>query len=84
MSDFLTQLLQAVITAAIPVCGAFLIQFLNRKSDQIAAETDSIELKALIAQVDDAVSKAVTYTTQTFVDSMKKNGVLTLKPRRKP
>lgn len=75
MSDFLTQLLQAVITAAIPVCGAFLIQFLNRKSDQIAAETDSIELKALIAQVDDAVSKAVTYTTQTFVDSMKKNGV---------
>ena len=64
MSDFLTQLLQAVITAAIPVCGAFLIQFLNRKSDQIAAETDSIELKALIAQVDDAVSKAVTYTTQ--------------------
>lgn len=63
MSDFLTQLLQAVITAAIPVCGAFLIQFLNRKSDQIAAETDSIELKALLL-VDDAVSKAVTYTTR--------------------
>lgn len=75
MSDFLTQLLQAVITAAIPVCGAFLIQFLNRKSSQIAAEVDSAELKALIAQVDDAVSKAVTYTMQTFVDSMKKNGI---------
>lgn len=75
MSEFLTQLLQAVITAAIPVCGAFLIQFLNRKSAQIAAETDNEELKSLLEQVNDAVTKAVTYTTQTFVDSMKKNGV---------
>lgn len=75
MSEFLTQLLQAVITAAIPVCGAFLIQFLNKKSAQIAAETDNEELKGLLEQVNDAVTKAVTYTTQTFVDSMKKNGV---------
>lgn len=75
MSEFLTQLLQAVIIAAIPVCGSFLVRFLNRKSEQISAETESEELKSLIGQVDDAVTKAVTYTTQTFVDSMKKNGV---------
>ena len=75
MPEFLTQLLQAVIAAAIPVCGAYLIKFLNQKSAQIAAETDSVEMKNLIEQVNDAVTKAVTYTTQTFVDSLKKNGI---------
>lgn len=75
MSDFLAQLLQAVIIAAIPVVGSFLIRYMNQKTDQIVAEVDSAELKALIAQVDDAVSKAVTYTTQTFVDALKKNGI---------
>lgn len=75
MSEFLTQLLQAIIIAAIPLVGAYLTKFLKQKADQIASEINSAELKALIAQVDDAVSKAVTYTTQTFVDSMKKNGV---------
>ena len=75
MSDFLSQLLQAVIIAAIPVCGSFLIRFLNQKSEQIVTETNNAELKSLIEQVNDAVTKAVTYTTQTFVESMKKNGV---------
>lgn len=51
MSEFLTQLLQAVIIAAIPVCASFLIRFLNQKSGQIAAETDSVELKNLLEQV---------------------------------
>ena len=75
MSEFLTQLLQAVITAAIPVCGVFLVRFLNRKSNQITAETENEELKSLLEQVNDAVTKAVTYTTQTFVESLKQNGV---------
>lgn len=75
MNEFLTQLLQAVITAAIPVCGAFLVNYLNKKSAQAAAETNSAEMKSLIEQVNDAVTKAVTYTTQTFVESMKKNGI---------
>lgn len=75
MNEFLTQLLQAVVTASIPVCGAFLVNYLNKKSAQAAAETNSAEMKSLIEQVNDAVTKAVTYTTQTFVESMKSNGV---------
>lgn len=75
MSEFLTQLLQAVIIAAITVCASFLIRFLNQKSGQIAAETDSVELKNLLEQVTDAVTTAVTYTSQTFVDALKKEGL---------
>lgn len=75
MKEFLFELLQAIATAAIPVCAAFLVQFLRRKSAQIGAQTDSLEVKELLDEVTDAVTTAVTYTSQTYVDALKKNGI---------
>ena len=66
MREFLFTLLQAVATAAIPVCAAFLVQFLRKKSEQIGAQIDNMELKELLDEVTDAVSTAVTYTSQTY------------------
>ena len=40
MSEFLTQLLQAVIIAAITVCASFLIRFLNQKSGSYLHQPD--------------------------------------------
>ena len=82
MKEFLFELLQAITTAAIPVCAAFLIQFLHRKSEQIGAETDSLEIKELLAEVTDAVATAVTFTSQTFVDALKKNGMFDEKAQK--
>lgn len=75
MNEFLSTLLQAVVTAAIPVCSGFLIQFLRRKSAQIGAQTDSLNDKELLTEVTDAVSTAVAYTSQTYVDALKKDGI---------
>jgi len=75
MNEFLSTLLQAVVTAAIPVCTGFLIQFLRRKSAQIGAEMDSLIDKELLTEVTDAVTTAVAYTSQTYVDALKKNGI---------
>ncbi len=75
MNEFLSTLLQAVATAAIPVCAAYLVQFLRRKSKQIRAQTDSLTTKELLAEVTEAVATAVTYTSQTYVDALKKSGV---------
>ena len=75
MKEFLTELLQAVATAAIPVCAAYLVQFLRRKSKQIGAQTDNLTTKELLAEVTEAVTTAVTYTSQTYVDALKKGGV---------
>ena len=77
MKEFLFDLLYAVSTAAIPVCAAFLVQFLFRKSAQIGAQTDSLTAKKLLDEVTSAVTTAVTYTSQTYVDSLKKNGKFT-------
>ncbi len=75
MKEFAFELLQAVATAAIPVCAGFLIQFLRRKSAQIGAQTDSLIDKELLAEVTDAVTTAVAYTSQTYVDALKKDGI---------
>lgn len=82
MREFLFTLLQAVATAAIPVCAAFLVQFLRKKSEQIGAQIDNMELKELLDEVTDAVSTAVTYTSQTYVDALKKEGVFDVEAQK--
>ena len=74
MNAFIIELLQAIATAAIPVCAAYLVQYLRRKSEHIIAQTDNMTIKAFLAEATDAVSTAVTYTSQTFVDALKKEG----------
>ena len=74
MNAFIIELLQAIATAAIPVCAAYLVQYLHRKSEQIIAQTDNMTIKAFLAEATDVVSTAVTYTSQTFVDALKKEG----------
>ena len=74
MNAFIIELLQAIATAAIPVCAAYLVQYLRRKSEQIIAQTDNMTIKAFLVEATDAVSTAVTYTSQTFVDTLKKEG----------
>ena len=74
MNTFIIELLHALATAAIPVCAAYLIQYLRRKSEQIIAQTDNMTIKAFLAEATDAVSTVVTYTSQTFVDTLKKEG----------
>lgn len=75
MKEFVFELLQAVATAAVPVCAAFLVQFLRRKSQEIGAHVDSLTTKELLAEVTEAVTTAVTYTSQTYVDALKKGGL---------
>ena len=74
MNTFIIELLHAIATAAIPVCAAYLVQYLHRKSEQIIAQTDNMTIKAFLTEATDAVSTAVTYTSQTFVDALKKEG----------
>ena len=74
MNAFIIELLHTIATAAIPVCAAYLVQYLRRKSEQIIAQTDNMTIKAFLTEATDAVSTAVTYTSQTFVDALKKEG----------
>lgn len=83
MLEFLLELIQAVALAAIPVCSAYAVKFLKSKSAQIAEQTESDRIKDLLAQVTDAVTTAVTYTNQTMVDALRKQGGLSKEEQKK-
>lgn len=77
MNDFLTTLLQAVLVAAVPVCAAFIGKGIKALAAYLGQKSESDVAKRLLDAVADAVSTAVTYTSQTYVDALKKSGEFT-------
>lgn len=77
MSKMLSELLLAVVTAAIPVLSAYLIKLINELKDKAAAQTDSIKLQDYFAEIASAITVAVSTTSQTYVDALKKSGEFT-------
>ncbi|MBR2896845.1 MAG: hypothetical protein IKC04_03045, partial [Oscillospiraceae bacterium] len=69
MKEFILVLLQAVIIAAVPVITSYLCSFLKQKSNQAAAKTNNELAASYIKEAADAVTTAVTFTSQTYVDN---------------
>lgn len=74
MDELLTTLIQVVIIPAIPILVGYLVKFLKTKANQAAVETDNELIKQYLQEATDAVLQAVTYTAQTYVDSLKGAG----------
>ena len=77
MNDFLTTLLQAVLVAAVPVCAAFIGKGIKALADYLGRKSESDVAKRFLDAVADAVSTAVTYTSQVYVDKLKETGQFT-------
>jgi len=77
MNEFLSTLLQAVIIAAIPVCAAFAGKGIRALTAYFCARTDSETARKHMTAAAEAVAKAVAYTSQTFVDTLKKKDAFT-------
>lgn len=73
MNEFLSTLLQAVIIAAVPVCAGFLAKGIKAAAGYLGAKTENENAKKYLEAAADAVSTAVTYTSQKYVDSLKKS-----------
>lgn len=71
MKDFIFTLLQTILSAAIPVIAAYLVSFLKKKSAQAMAQTENAKARQYIGEVTEAVTTAVTATSQTYVDALK-------------
>ena len=77
MNEFLSTLLQAVIIAAVPVIAGAIIKGAQAGIRYLASKTDNETAKKYLADADAAISTAVTYTSQTYVDALKKSGSFT-------
>ena len=74
MNEVVFNLLMTVITAASTALTAYAIAFIKKKGEQAAAQTDSIKKQDAIEEITDAVSTAVSATSQTYVDALKAAG----------
>jgi len=74
MKEILTTLIQVVVIPAIPVLVTYLVKYLKAKAEQTTTKIDNELIRTYIQEATDAVFQAVTYTAQTYVDSLKKQG----------
>ena len=74
MQEFITELLMAVITAAVPVLTAGLVMLIRKVGANAAANAESTKAKTYITEVAEAIAAAVSATNQTYVDRLKNLG----------
>lgn len=77
MNEFFSELLIAVITAAVPVLTGYGIFLMCKLAANAEANTSSVEGKDIINEVTNAVADAVAATSQTYVDALKNAGNFT-------
>ena len=74
MKEILTTLIQVVVIPAIPVLVTYLVKYLKAKAEQTTTRINNELIRTYLQEATDAVLQAVTYTAQTYVDTLKKQG----------
>ena len=73
MNEFLSTLLQAVLVAAVPVIATFASKGLSALARYFIVKMENETAKKYLTAAEEAAKKAVTYTSQTYVDALKKS-----------
>lgn len=77
MKDAILTILESILIIAIPILARYLVTFLKKKADEAAVKSNNEAFSFMIKEIVDAVSTAVTYVSQTYVDALKKDGIFT-------
>ncbi|MEG1894662.1 MAG: hypothetical protein RR162_00380 [Oscillospiraceae bacterium] len=72
--ELLLTLLQTVLVAAVPVLTTFAVKFMRAKSAQLASQVENETIQGYLTEITNAVSTAVSVTSQTYVDALKASG----------
>jgi hypothetical protein len=72
VNELLTTLIQVVVIPAIPVLVAYLVKYLKARAEHTATRLDNELIRTYLQEAADAVLQGVTYTAQTYVDTLKK------------
>lgn len=78
--EWLTLLYQVLEVCVIPLLGiltAYVVKFINAKSLEIQNKVDNDTADKYIAMLDDTICACVIATTQTYVESLKKENAFT-------
>jgi high-affinity Fe2+/Pb2+ permease len=72
MDSTLKEILIAIIAAVLPVLTTYAVRYFSSKTKQITESVKDVTLRTAINECADAVSAAVAYMSQTYVDDLKK------------
>lgn len=77
MNEVLATLLQAVIIAVVPVLVTFFCKAVRAAAQYLGDKSENENAQWYLAEVAEAITNAVTFTSQTYVDALKKSGQFT-------
>ena len=70
----LAELMEVVVVPLLGIITAYVIKWVDTKIEDIADERDSAIEKKYLDMLSDTITDCVVATTQTYVDSLKKQG----------
>lgn len=82
MQEFLSILLQAVLIAAVPVIAGFAAKGLTALAQYLGVKIENTTVAKYAQEITQAVTTAVTYVSQTYVDALKNAGEFTLEAQK--
>ena len=74
IKDALVMLIQLLMAALIPLLARYIIAYIERKKSQVTSQIQNDAVRLCLDELAEAVSSAVSHTSQTYVDELKKNG----------
>ena len=72
--ELIAQIFEVCIIPLLGVLTAYLVKFINAKSAELASSRQSELERKYITMLNDTITDCVIATTQTYVDSLKKQG----------
>jgi len=78
IKEFLSALLQAILIASIPVVATYIKKSLQAFAEYLKSKIENDKSKHILDDIAKAVTDAVTYTSQTYVDALKQSGSFTM------
>lgn len=72
--EMLNEIFEVCIIPLLGVLTAYLVKFINAKSAELASSRQSELERKYITMLNDTITDCVIATTQTYVDSLKKQG----------
>lgn len=78
----LYEILQVCIIPLLGVLTAYIVKFINIKSNEIQANVDNDMADKYIAMVTDTISACVIATNQTYVEALKKQNAFTAEAQK--
>lgn len=77
MKEIALEIVCGILAVVIPIVTRYVIKLISAKINQIEENTTNENTRVIIEEAEKAISAAVSFTSQTFVEALKKENLFT-------